>query len=106
MSYTVEMTPTADAELRHAFLYIHERAPGNALKWLLEIDEAIACLKEFPSRCPIAPESEHLGDTLRHYVFKSHRIIYFIDEPKKIVRVLYVRHAKMRAVGESPPADE
>jgi plasmid stabilization system protein ParE len=106
MIYTVEMTPTAETELLHAFLYIHERAPGNARKWLTEIDVAIASLNKFPARCPLAPEAEHLGEALRHYIFKSHRVIFFIDEPRKIVQVLYVRHAKMRALGEPDGSDE
>ncbi len=106
MKYPVVMTPTADAEARHAFFYIHERSPGNALVWLEEIDEAIKSLQHFPSRCPIAPETEHLGETLRHFIFKSHRIIFFVDESHKTVKVLYIRHAKMRAIGEPGWVDE
>jgi plasmid stabilization system protein ParE len=105
MSYTVEMTPTADTELRQSFMYIHGRSPRNAVRWLRGIHKAIDALEDFPNRCGIAPESEHLGETLRHYVFKSHRIIFFVDEAKQVVRILRIRHGKMRAIGE-PEGDE
>jgi len=98
------MTPTAHSELQSAFLYIHAQAPLNAVRWLKGINKAIESLQDFPTRCGIAPESAYLGETLRHYIFKSHRVIFFVDEAEKIVRVLYVRHGNMRAVGE--PEDE
>ena len=105
MKYTVAMTPTAASELRSAFLYIHDRAPLNAIRWLKGINKAIDSLADFPTRCGIAPESKYLGETLRHCLFKSHRIIFYVDEQAKIVRILYVLHGKMRAVGE-PKSDD
>jgi len=104
MKYSVEMTPTAERELKSAFRYIHARSPLNAVRWLKKIHQAIDSLEDFPTRCGIARESAHLGETLRQFVFKSHRIIFFVDEPSKTVRILFVRHAKMQAVGE--PEDE
>lgn len=100
MKYAVEMTPTAEAELRSAFQYIHLQAPLNAARWLKGIYKAIDTLELFPTRCGIAREAQYLNADLRQYIFKSHRIVFIIDEPAKTVRVLYVRHASMRAVGE------
>ena len=59
----------------------------------------------FPGRCAVAPESRHLDADLRHLLFKSHRVIFHVDERKKVVQVLHVRHASRRAVGE-PDGDE
>jgi plasmid stabilization system protein ParE len=98
--YKVEMTPTAERQTRDAFKYIHERAPLNAGRWLVGIRDAIKTLEMFPARCGIAPESKYLGVELRQLHFKLHRIIFEIDEPAKTVRILYVRHGSMRAVGE------
>jgi plasmid stabilization system protein ParE len=107
MRYAVEMTPTAESELHGAFRYIHARSPLNAVRWLRKISKIIDSLGDFPTRCGIAPESSYLAETLRQQTFKSHRIIFFIDEPARIVRVLFVRHGKMRAVGETEDeADE
>lgn len=98
--YTVELTPTADAELRAAYRYIRERSPLNAERWLRAIYAAIDSLETFPQRCGMAREADALGEPLRQYIFKSHRIIFYIDEAAKIVRIVYVRHASQRTVGE------
>ena len=45
-------------------------------------------------------EAKYLNADLRQYIFKSHRIIFIVDQPSMDVRILYIRHASMRAVGE------
>lgn len=105
MKYTVEITPTAEAELWQAFEYIHRRAPLNAARWLKGIHKAIDSLELFPTRCGTAREAKYLHADLRQFIFKSHRIIFAIDEKTKIVRILYVRHGSMRAIGESDDED-
>ena len=100
MKYAVELTPTAQAQAWEAFEYIHARSPVNAERWLKGLYKAIDTLELFPARCGIAPESRHLNAELRHLVFKSHRVIFHVDERKKVVRILYVRHGSRRAVGE------
>lgn len=100
MSYCVDLTPTAEAELMSAFWYIHARAPLNAQRWLKGIYRAIDSLEMLPNRCGVAPEAKYLGEPIRHHHFKSHRIIFLVDEDKKIVRILHVRHGAQRAIGE------
>jgi plasmid stabilization system protein ParE len=102
--YGVIVTPEAEAGIVAAFQYILERSPLNAEKWLRALYKKIDSLEQMPERCPLARENEYFEDTLRHLVFKSHRIIFRIDEAKRSVQVLYVRHAKQRAVGE--PIDD
>ena len=48
-----------------------------------------------------AREREYLGEDLRQLVYKSHRIVFYVDSAKNAVYVLHVRHGKRRAVGES-----
>jgi plasmid stabilization system protein ParE len=100
MKYKVIVTPEAQAGIREAFQYIHERAPLNAAKWIQEIYRCIDTLEQFPERCAFAREREYLDVDLRQLVFKSHRAIFKIEKPKKLVQVLYVRRGKQRAVGE------
>jgi plasmid stabilization system protein ParE len=57
-----------------------------------------------PERCALARENEYFEDELRQLLFKSHRIIFRVERSERIVRVLYVRHGRQRAIGE--PADE
>ena len=98
--YSVEMTTTAERQLREAFHYIYERAPLNAGRWLNSIRDAIETLEFLPSRCGIAPESRFVDAELRHLLFKSHRIIFEVDEATRTVRILYVHHSSMRPVEE------
>lgn len=98
--YSVEITTTAERQLREAFHYIYERSPLNAGRWLNGIRDAIQTLETLPTRCRIAPESKFVDAELRHHLFKSHRIIFEVHEPTHEVRILYVRHGSMRPAGE------
>jgi toxin ParE1/3/4 len=106
VKYTVLITPTAQQEIQEAFAYIHCDAPLGARRWLTRLYEKIDTLELFPDRCPVAPDSEHIGEELRHLLFASHRVIFRIEEPARIVRILGVRHAARRAMGESAPEDQ
>ncbi len=53
-----------------------------------------------PRRHPVAQESEFLGEELRHCVYKSHRIIFRIEESAKTVRILHIRHTRQRTIGD------
>lgn len=99
-TYEVSVAPEAEAGIISAFQYIDEGSPENAAKWLRALYRAIATLETSPKRCALARESEYFADTFRQLVFKSHRIIFRIDESEKLVRVLYVRHGSQRTVGE------
>ena len=104
--YGVILTPEAETRIVAAFRYILERSPLKAEKWLRALYKKIDSLEQMPERCPLARENEYFEETLRHLIFKSHRIIFRIDETKRLVQVLYVRHAKQQAVGEAPPDEE
>ncbi len=59
-----------------------------------------------PERRPQARESDYFEDTLRQLIFKSHRIIFRINDSKRIVDILYVRHGKQRRGGGPIDPDE
>jgi plasmid stabilization system protein ParE len=99
--YRVIVTPEAQAGIRSAFDYIRERAPLNAARWLQGLYQQIDTLEGVPERCGFARERKYFEDDLRRLIFKSHRIVFQIDEQQHTVHVLYVRHAKRRAVGET-----
>jgi plasmid stabilization system protein ParE len=105
VTYAVFITPAAEAEIRETFTYIHRDAPLNAQRWLTRLYEQIDTLELFPNRCPVAPDSEHMGQELRHLLFESHRIIFRVETEARIVRILGVRHASRRAMGEPTPGD-
>lgn len=96
------------AEALDAARYIARHSPRNASRWYSGLERAIESLSLFPHRCAVAPEAAYLGQQLRHYLYKSHRIIFAIDDVTRTVRILHVRHSAMRAIGEGPlhPDDE
>ncbi|MGD0907906.1 MAG: type II toxin-antitoxin system prevent-host-death family antitoxin [Candidatus Acidiferrales bacterium] len=63
------------------------------------LEKAIQSLEEFPKRCPRAPESRIAGLKLRNLLYGNkpnvYRVVFRIDEGKKRIRVLTIRHAAM-----------
>ena len=105
MNYTVLITDAATADLAESLAYLQERSPLNAERWIRAIYREIHDLESFAGYGR-ARESDFLGIELRQKVFKSHRIIFSLDEGQKTVTVHHVRHASRRAIGEPGDADE
>ncbi len=99
MTFRVELTDRAARDL--AILFEEKRALESlaAGHWFNGLERAIYSLETFPRKCPMAPESRKAGRSLRHVLYgrKPHvyRAIYEIDEARKIVRVLTIRHGAM-----------
>ena len=98
--YEVIVTPEAEAAIISAFRYIYESAPRNAEHWLRGLYSRIGTLENFPRRCALAREREYFEEELRQLVFKSYRIVFHIEEKRRIVRVVSVVHGSRRAIGE------
>jgi plasmid stabilization system protein ParE len=99
--YEVVFLPEARLEALAAAEYIARHSPGNAIRWYRGLEKAIRRLEMMPRRCTIAPESTYLDVELRHYIYKSHRVIFQVDDTERVVRILHVRHCAQRAIGES-----
>jgi plasmid stabilization system protein ParE len=98
--YEVFFDPHAEIEALAAAEYIARDSPRHAARWFAGLTKAIQSLSLFPHRCAVAPETEYLNHELRHYIYKSHRIIFEIVEAGQIVRVLHIRHGARRAMGD------
>lgn len=105
MNYAVIITPIAEAELQVAFEYIQKDSPVRAERWLQTLYDKIATLEKFPQRCAIAPDSEFVGEELRHMVFRSHRVIFRLEKSRRSVQVLGIRHGARLFIGEAPPRE-
>lgn len=105
MKYAVIVTPEAEAQIATAYEYIAGRSPLNAARWLRDLYRQIEGLEEFPRRFGAAREQHHVSEEIRQAIFKSHRIIFTIDDGSRAVYIVYLRHAKMRAVGEPDDAE-
>jgi plasmid stabilization system protein ParE len=98
--YEVVVDKDAADEAMDATAFIAQSSPLNAIRWLERLQRAIESLQSMPNRCGYARENDLLGEKLRQYIYKSYRIIFQVDEAAGIVRILHVRHAARRAIGE------
>jgi plasmid stabilization system protein ParE len=80
-----------------------KQQPLNAERWLRDLFASITALEDFAGYAR-APESDYLGVELRQKTFKSHRIIFTLDELQHEVVIHYVRHGMRRGVGERDDA--
>jgi len=84
--------PRAEADLDAIFHYIRASKAPLAERWFIGLMDAIESLAHTPYRTPATPEDKSLRQLI--YGNKPHyyRIIYSIDEAKRRVDVLHVRH--------------
>jgi toxin ParE1/3/4 len=95
MAYLVELTRRVERDLTYLFERI-SASDSAAASWFNGLEKAIYTLERFPRRCPMAPEGESAKRPLRHLLYGSrrdaYRVIFEIDERRKRVRVLTIRH--------------
>ncbi|MGO9255929.1 MAG: type II toxin-antitoxin system RelE/ParE family toxin [Bryobacteraceae bacterium] len=84
--------PRAERELESIYSVVDAEQSDAAFRWFRGLERPVFTLEETPSRCPVTPEDAHLRHLL--YGKKPHvyRVIFEIDEPHKLVRVLSIRH--------------
>jgi toxin ParE1/3/4 len=96
MVYLVELTVRAIRDLEHIFLAINAENSHRAHAWFIGLTKSVRGLNEHPARSPAAPEDKRL----RHLLFGTgrhvYRIIYGIDESKRVVTVRHIRHGARR----------
>ena len=96
MAYLVRITSRAERDL--ASLYDEINAPDSAAArhWYRGLKQAILSLAERPNRCAGTPENRRLRHLL--YGEKPHvyRIIYRVDNRRRRVDVLHIRHGARR----------
>ncbi len=95
MAYRVEIAPAALRDIEEAYLWLREHSPTRADRWFNGLVAEIYTLEEFPTRCPLAAESEELGLELRQLLYGKrggiYRVLYTVQDAET-VRVFRVRH--------------
>jgi toxin ParE1/3/4 len=96
MAYAVRIASRAERDL--VSLYEEINAPDStaARQWYRRLKQAILSLAKTPNRCPVTPENKRLRHLL--YGKKPHiyRVIYRIDNRRRQVDVLHIRHGARR----------
>lgn len=106
--YRVILTGPARRDIQdiHDWWASH-RSVQQAAQWYLGLYAAISTLVDMPLRCPLAPETDLLPQSIRQLLFgigprRTHRIIFTVHN--KDVVVLRVRHMAQNelAIGQLP----
>ncbi len=83
--------PQALKDLEAIEAYFEEVAPGYAGFFMAQVLEKAQRLERFPRLGRIVPE---IGDdAIRELIYRSYRIIYFVDGTDEEVEVLTVMHS-------------
>jgi len=92
MAYLVKITSHAERDFANLYRDIDAGTSGAALKWYWGLKKAVLTLEDHPNRCPATPEKVDL----RHLLYGSkphiYRVIFEVDEARKTVWVLHIRH--------------
>ena len=92
MEYRVNFTARAVQDLENIYQYIQAEQSAKAATWFNGFHEVLASLSALPHRAPLIRESS----THRHLPYGSkpnvYRAIYSIDDTKKTVTILTIRH--------------
>jgi plasmid stabilization system protein ParE len=95
MTFLVEITLIAEAQIEQAYQWYRERNPEFADHWFRGLMNAIATLQEKPQRCTLAVEHKIFPEEVRQLLYgKSkniYRVLFTIRDTT--VYVLYVRHS-------------
>src|ERR1700733_1888752 len=90
----------AAADVDHIYGWIKERSEPGAVRWYAAFLRAASQLRTDPARHAVAPESEQLGEEIRHYFFRTprgrrYRLLFAIGP-------IEVRILRVRGPGQAP----
>ena len=80
MTHHVELSPGVDDEILSAACFIARDSVPSVEKWLYGIYAAIQSLGSMPERCGVIRENEEFEEELRELRYKSHRIIFVVEQ--------------------------
>ena len=73
MTYRVQPTAQAEADIERIFEWLSRRSPEGARRWYEAFWDSAERLKTFPLSCGIAPESGDFPEQVRQMLFKTKR---------------------------------
>ncbi len=93
-SFSVELTDAAMAAIATQAQYIatEDQAPLNAERWLARIWDAVDSLEQSPRRAAKAEEDAYVEYEVRRLVIDSHLLLYTIDDDRRKVWIIGLRH--------------
>ena len=92
--YRVEITRSAESDIREIIQYIASENETAANKFVYEIEQQITSLEKFPLRCPVIPESRELGKEYRHIIYGHYRTS-FRTEGNRVIIMRVIHSARL-----------
>ena len=96
MEYEVEIAPRAIEDLKDIVFYISPDRPEAAKRLALALVDRTKVLAQFPRTGRVVPEFDH--PLIRELVLRPYRIVYRIDEDKKVIGVARFWHGRRQAL--------
>jgi plasmid stabilization system protein ParE len=113
MSYRIDFSSVAKAEADAAFMsFAQFTTPERAQSWYQGLITAISSLKVMPRRCALARENAFFNREIRQLIYGQGRHTYRItftileDQKEPTVRILNIRNAAQKTIGEPEEEDE
>ena len=91
MDYQVVLSPSARADLRDIVRYISFDEPDRALEFGLFLISRTRLLAQSPQLGRIVPEFEDAS--IREIIVRSYRVVYRVDDSRRLVEVIRFWHA-------------
>jgi plasmid stabilization system protein ParE len=73
MTYHVQPTAQAEADIDRIFNWLFDRSPEGARRWYETFWDSAERLKSLPLSCGVAPESDDFPEEVRQMLFKTRR---------------------------------
>jgi hypothetical protein len=113
MTYRIDFSSIARAEADAAFLAFSQFTTLERSQiWYQGLITAISSLQEMPRRCGIARENAFFSQEVRQLIYgrgkSAYRILFTVLDDQKVptVRILHVRNASQRTLGEAEEAED
>jgi plasmid stabilization system protein ParE len=94
MTFQVEITPIAEAQIEQAYRWFRDRNPEFADLWFRGLMNTIATLQEKPQRCGLTVEHNIFLEEVRQLLYGKNNNVYRVLFAIRgnTVYALYVRH--------------
>lgn len=106
MAYQVALTDSAKADANQIFEWVVQRAAIRGQEWFDELIDCLYSLEQQPLRCPVAREAVSAKREIRCLLFGerrgAYRILYEVDERRKQVWILHIRHGALQDQAVDP----
>lgn len=108
MIYRIDISRLAFQDAENVYLWMKVESEESANQWFRGLVEIINSLKEFPNRCPIAPESRSFLIEIRQLLYgksrQQYRIIFgvSVDEQtgEDVVLIYRMRNASQKYLSD------